>query len=138
MSGTRHRPKKGNCDYGNSVIGGLRRLDKAAQRGDPKAAEMLRRVLDQTDATTVHAACVVMGWRKQTLTVVATLDGILDALPDFAAPIEVICHTWLRASDEQREAIAALFRAVNWVDTTQTTDPAVVKSDIVRLALERA
>jgi hypothetical protein len=40
MSGTRHRPKKGNCDYGNSVIGGLRRLDKAAQRGDPKAGLM--------------------------------------------------------------------------------------------------
>jgi hypothetical protein len=38
---------------GSSTDAGLRRLDKAAQRGDPKAADMLARVLDRDDPTTL-------------------------------------------------------------------------------------
>jgi hypothetical protein len=49
---------------GTSTDAGLRRLDKAAQAGDEKAADMLRRVLDPNDPTTVNSAAVIMGWRK--------------------------------------------------------------------------
>jgi hypothetical protein len=42
-----------------SPTGVRRRLDKAADKGDPKASDLLKQVL--THEVTVHAACLAMG-----------------------------------------------------------------------------
>ena len=58
----------------------MRRLDKAARAGNGNAADLLRRVIDPNDAMTVNGACVAMGWRKPTVTVIDTPDGMADAV----------------------------------------------------------
>ena len=55
---------KHKLDYGNSAAAGMRRLDKAAQAGDDKAADLLRQVTDPANPMTVNRACIAMGWRK--------------------------------------------------------------------------
>ena len=95
---------------GNTAQQGLRRLEKAASAGDGNAADLLRRVVDPADAMTVNRACVAMGWRKPTLTVVNTPDGLAAAAARVMGPLETVRRAWARASQEQREEIAA------WVD----------------------
>ena len=95
---------------GTSSQAGLRRLEKAAEAGDGNAADMLRRVLDPNDPMTVNGACVHMGWRQPTKTVVDTDDGMSDAVVRRLGPIDTVRQAWKRASVEQREEIAA------WVD----------------------
>ncbi len=95
---------------GNSQQQGLRRLEKAAIAGDGNAADFLRRVVNPADAMTVNGACVAMGWRKPTVTVVDTPDGIADAAVRRIGPLDLVRQAWKRATAEQREEIAA------WVD----------------------
>jgi hypothetical protein len=94
---------------GTSAEAGLRRLDKAAQGGDEKAAALLHRVVDPNDDMTVNGACIEMGWRKPTKTVVDTDDGMADAIVQRLGSIDTIRQAWKRASQEQREEIAAWF-----------------------------
>jgi hypothetical protein len=105
--------EKGQVDRrgGNSSQQGLRRLEKAADAGDGNAVDLLRRVLDPNDAMTVNGACVAMGWRKHTKTVVDTPDGLSDAVVRSIGPLDTVKQAWRCASHEQREEIAA------WVDT---------------------
>jgi hypothetical protein len=95
---------------GNSAQHGLRRLERAAEGGDGNAAEMLRRVLDPSDGMTVHGACVELGWRKPTKTIVDTPDGLSDAVVRRIGPLDTVKQAWKRANATQREEIAA------WVD----------------------
>jgi len=101
---------KPSSDYGTSAQAGLRRLEKAASAGDGNAADLLRRVVNPDDAMTVNGACVAMGWRKPTVTVVDTPDGIADAAVRRIGPLDLVRQAWKRATAEQREEIAA------WVD----------------------
>jgi hypothetical protein len=95
---------------GNSADAGLRRLDKAAQAGDEKAADMLRRVLDPNDPMTVNGAAVIMGWRKPMISVVNTIESITDAAVKNGGPLKTVQRAWAKASQTEREEIA------NWVD----------------------
>jgi Arc/MetJ family transcription regulator len=56
---------------------------------------------------TVNGACVAMGWRKPTRTVVDTDDGLSDAVVRRLGPIDTVRQVWKRASQEQREEIGA-------------------------------
>lgn len=95
---------------GNSQQQGLRRLEKAASAGDGNAADLLRRVVNPNDAMTVNGACVAMGWRKPTVTVVDTPDGMADAAVRRIGPLDLLRQAWKRATPEQREEFA------RWVD----------------------
>lgn len=57
-----HRER--NSSYGTSSDAGLRPLDKAAEKGDEKAASLRKQVLD--NQIRVNAACIGMGWRSET------------------------------------------------------------------------
>ncbi len=95
---------------GTTAQAGLRRLEKAASAGDGNAADLLRRVVNPDDAMTVNGACVAMGWRKPMLTVVNTPDGLAAAAARVIGPMDTVRRAWGRATQEQREEIAA------WVD----------------------
>jgi len=99
-----------SSDHGNSAQAGLRRLEKAASAGDGNAATLLRRVIDPADDMSVHGACVELGWRAATRTVKDTADGLSDAVVRKIGPFDTVKQAWRRASQEQREEIAA------WVD----------------------
>ena len=90
------QPKTDNVrhklDYGNSAQGGMRRLDKAAQAGDDKAADLLRQVTDLANPMTVHRACIAMGWRKS------------------PSALTIIQLAWRGADQSERSAITA------WLD----------------------
>ncbi len=101
---------KPSSDYGTSAQAGLRRLEKAASSGDRNAADLLHRVIDTNDAMSVNGACVAMGWRKATITVVNTPDGLADAAARVMNSLDTVRRAWTHASQEQREEIAA------WVD----------------------
>jgi hypothetical protein len=75
---------------GNSAQGGMRRLDKAAQAGDEKAAGLLRQVLAGT--TTINRACIDMGWRK----------GM--------TPVDTIRRAWDRAAPSERHEFLRFVR----------------------------
>lgn len=92
---------------GTSSKQGLRRLDKAASKGDAKAADLLSRVLSVDDPMTVHAACVGMGWRKHTLTVVDTPEDLGKAHIRKTGPLGVVQFAWEAASARERAEIAA-------------------------------
>jgi len=53
---------------------------------------------------------VAMGWRKPMLTVVNTPDGLAAAAARVIGPMDTVRRAWGRATQEQREEIAA------WVD----------------------
>ncbi len=98
---------KPSSDYGTSAQAGLRRLEKAASDGDGNAADLLRRVIDPDDAMTVNGACVAMGWRKPTLTVVNTPDGLVAASARVMDPLDNLRRLWSRANQQEREEMAA-------------------------------
>ncbi len=101
---------KSDRQGGNSQQQGLRRLEKTASDGDGNAADLLRRVIDPDDAMTVNGACVAMGWRKSTLTVVNTPDGLVAASARVMDPLDNLRRLWSRANQQEREEMAA------WVD----------------------
>jgi len=103
-------PRQASSDYGTSAQSGLRRLEKSAASGDVAASALLHRVVDPKDNLTVHAACVEMGWRAATRTVKDTAEGLSDAVVRKIGPFDTVKQAWRRASQEQREEIAA------WVD----------------------
>jgi hypothetical protein len=105
-----HVEKTPDRPAGTTAQAGLRRLDNAARAGDNNAADLLRRVIDPHDTMTVNGACVAMGWRKPTLTVVNTPDGLAAAAARVMGPLETVRRAWARSTQEQREEIAA------WVD----------------------
>lgn len=76
---------------GNSAAAGLRKLQKAANEGNEKAAEELEAV--KSAAKSINAACIDAGLRKK------------------ATPLETMMRAWRKASDEER----AQFR--DWIDT---------------------
>ena len=67
-------------------------------------------MVNPDDAMTVNGACVAMGWRKPTVTVVDTPDGMADAAVRRIGPLDLVRQAWKRATSEQREEIA------RWVD----------------------
>nr|WP_321985354.1 hypothetical protein [uncultured Lichenicoccus sp.] len=77
---------------GNSAQAGIRRLRKAAEAGDEHAADLLAQVIDHTSEMSVHRACKEMGWRKD------------------QPPLRALQAVWRRASQDEREEIAA------WID----------------------
>ena len=92
--------KKGNSDYGTSAQSGLRRLERAASAGNPNAAEALRRVLDPRDDLTVNAACIALGWRKPTRTIVDTDEGLSDAIVRKIGPLDTMRQAWKRGGHQ--------------------------------------
>lgn len=95
----------GQAPTGNSSDQGLRRLDKAAQRGDAKADELLRQVL--AHKMTVHAACLAMGWRKATKSVVDTPTGHAVAAIKCSGALGTVQQVYLLASPSDRQQIYA-------------------------------
>lgn len=106
-------PRSRPLDYGTSVDAGLRRLDKAAQAGDARAAELLRRVLDKDDSLSVNAACILMGWRKPTLTVVDNTDALAAAAARKEGPLAALKCLWENASPVEREEMRAWINEQN-------------------------
>lgn len=95
---------------GTSSASGRRRLDKAAAKGDTKAADLLRRVVNPDDPMTVHAACVVMGWRKHTLTVVDTKEAVSRAAVTKSGVLGLVQYVWQTATPAERAQI------VEWIN----------------------
>jgi hypothetical protein len=62
---------------GNTAQAGLRRLRKAVETGDERAAPLLARVT--AGETSINAAAIEMGWRKPTVILVDDREVILDA-----------------------------------------------------------
>lgn len=71
--------------------------------------DLLRRVIDPKDAMTVNGACVAMGWRKPTLTVVNTPDGLAAAAARFLGCVS--CAAWRWRLVAQIVAMASRARA---------------------------
>ena len=97
-----------NFASGNSAQGGLRRLDKAAQAGDEKAADLLRQVTDPANPKTVHRACIEMGWRQETITV--PVDTLCDTTIRRIGALHTVQQAWHKADQSERSAITA------WLD----------------------
>lgn len=96
---------------GTSAQYGLRRLRHAAEAGDEKAADMLCRVLDPNDPTTVNGAAVIMGWRKPMINIVDNPESIARvAMVKNGGVVNMWQRLWTKATQEEREEIAA------WVD----------------------
>jgi hypothetical protein len=72
---------------GTSKQAGLRRLEKAAESGDPKARDLREQVL--RGEVSVNAACLTMGWRKPV--------GV----------VETMKRAWQKATLEEREEVRA-------------------------------
>jgi hypothetical protein len=72
VNGSPERPQ------GNTAQAAVRRLRKAAESGDTKAADLLEMV--QTGAVKPNAAAIDMGWRKKTITVVDEPGAFFDAV----------------------------------------------------------
>lgn len=88
---------------GTTAQAGLRRLRKAAAKGDTKAADLLRQVLEHS--MTIHASNVAMGWRKHTLTVVDTPEGVSRAAVGKIGPLGVVQFAWQMATPAERVQI---------------------------------
>jgi hypothetical protein len=97
-----------NSTTGNSAAGGMRRLDKAAQAGDEKAADLLRQVTDPANPKTVHRACIEMGWRQETITV--PVDILCDTTIRRIGALHTIQQAWNKANQSERAAITT------WLD----------------------
>jgi hypothetical protein len=93
---------------GNSAQAGLRRLDRAAQAGNEQAATMLAKVLD--GSVSVNAACIALGWRPKTQTVVDTAEGLIGAAVRRFGALDTVMYAWYRADAEGRDRIVAWIR----------------------------
>jgi|WetSurMetagenome_2_1015567.scaffolds.fasta_scaffold00693_26 hypothetical protein len=85
---------------GTSAQAGLRRLRKAADEGDTRAREQHDAVL--RGETSVHAACVELGWRKKTVTLQDEPVVLFNAAVAKAGPLETAMRAWLMMSQEDR------------------------------------
>lgn len=89
---------------GTTAQAGLRRLRKAAATGDAKAADLLRQVLEHS--MTIHAACVAMGWRKPTITLVDTPERVSRAAVTKSGALGLVQYVWQGATSPERAQIA--------------------------------
>lgn len=104
---------------GNSRDQGMRRLQDAA-RTDSRAADLLAKVQDPADKTTIHGACVQMGWRRPTKTIHDTPDALADATLRKIGPLDTVKRAWRHATPQEREEIAGWFMAAHLFDAKQT------------------
>lgn len=86
---------------GTSEAAGLRRLRKAAEAGDSRAQLFLEDVL--SGKTSVHKACLEMGWRKPTVTLRDEPAAIFEAAVQRSTPMETAMRAWRKMSAEDRE-----------------------------------
>jgi hypothetical protein len=86
---------------GTSEQAGLRRLRKAAESGDSRAQQQLEDVL--SGKVSVHRACVVMGWRKPTVTLRDEPVVLFEAALKKSTPLETAKRAWLKMSQDERE-----------------------------------
>jgi hypothetical protein len=86
---------------GTAQQAGLRRLRKAAEEGDSRARQQFEDVL--SGRTSVHAACVALGWRKPTLTVRDEPVALFEAALRKSSPLETAKRVWLRMSPAEQE-----------------------------------
>lgn len=95
----RSAPKK---PTGNSAQAGVRRLRKAAEKGDEKATAALKRV--EAGEVSPNAAAIEMGWRKPTLTVVDAPEPLLAAAEKRVTVDDMARRAWSRMSRAERVA----------------------------------
>lgn len=85
---------------GTSSQAGLRRLRKAADEGDARARQQLDNVM--SGETSVHAACVELGWRKKTVTLQDEPVVLFNAAVAKAGPLETAQRAWRMMSQEDK------------------------------------
>lgn len=94
---------------GNSAQAGIRRLRKAADEGQERAAALLARV--EAKDLSVNAAAVEMGWRHPTLTVRDDLSALVDAAMRKGGLLGVARLLLARVTPDEREAILLMVAA---------------------------
>jgi hypothetical protein len=96
--------KAPSAPTGTSAQAGLRRLRKAADEGDVRAREQHDAYL--RGETSVHAACVELGWRKKTVTLQDEPAVLIKAAVAKAGPLETAMRAWRMMSAEDRAQFA--------------------------------